>query len=188
LEGSVRRSSDQVRINAQLVDAETGGHLWAERFDRDAGDAFAVQNEITGRIALTLHIELVGAEASRPIERPDAMDSVLRGRAAFYKSPTRENYAEAVGWFERALSLDPASIEAKSLLASILAERALARMTDTSTRRLCTCRGARPPGSGSVAAQSDCALCLRPGVARDPAQRTVHSGISGGARVQPQPG
>jgi adenylate cyclase len=133
LEGSVRRSGDQVRVNAQLVDAETGAHLWAERFDPDASDPFAVQNEITGRIALTLHIELVGAEAARPIERPDAMDSVLRGRAAFYKSPTRENYAEAVGWFERALSLDPASIEAKSLLASILAERALARMTDTST-------------------------------------------------------
>jgi adenylate cyclase len=132
LEGSVRRSGDQVRVNAQLVDAETGAHLWAERFDRDTSDPFAVQNEITGRIALTLHLELVGAKAARPMERPNAMDFVLRGRAAFYKSPTRENYAEAVGWFERALSLDPASIEAKSLLSSILAERALARMTDTS--------------------------------------------------------
>jgi len=133
LEGSARRSGDQVRVNAQLVDAETGAHLWAERFDRDTSDLFAVQNEITGRIALTLHLELVGAEAARPIERPDAMDYILRGRAAFYKSPTRENYAESVGWLERALSLDPASVEAKSLLASILAERALARMTDTST-------------------------------------------------------
>jgi TolB-like protein/DNA-binding winged helix-turn-helix (wHTH) protein len=132
LEGSVRRSGDQVRVNAQLVDAETGAHLWAERFDRDTSDLLAVQNEITGRIALTLHLELVGAEAARPIERPDAMDYILRGRAASYRSPTPENYAEAVGWFERALSLDPASVEAKSLLASILAARALDRMTDTS--------------------------------------------------------
>jgi TolB-like protein len=132
LEGSVRRSGDQVRVNAQLVDAEAGAHLWAERFDRDTSDLLAVQNEITGRIALTLHLELVGAEAARPIERPDAMDYILRGRAASYRSPTPENYAEAVGWFERALSLDPASVEAKSLLASILAARALDRMTDTS--------------------------------------------------------
>ena len=132
LEGSIRRSGDQVRVNAQLVDAETGAHLWAERFDRDTSDLLAVQNEITGRIALTLHLELVGAEAARPIERPDAMDYILRGRAASYRSPTPENYAEAVGWFERALSLDPASVEAKSLLASILAARALDRMTDTS--------------------------------------------------------
>jgi adenylate cyclase len=130
LEGSVRRSGNQVRVNAQLVDADTGAHLWAERFDRDTSDLFAVQNEITSRIALTLDLELVGAEAARPIERSDAMDYVLRGRAASYKSPTRESYAEAVGWFERALSLDPASVEAQSLLASILAARA--RMTDTS--------------------------------------------------------
>jgi hypothetical protein len=74
-----------------------------------------VQNEITGRIALTLHLELVGVEAARAVERPDAMDYILRGRAASDRSPTRENYAEAVGWFERALSLDPASAEAKSL-------------------------------------------------------------------------
>jgi len=132
LEGSVRRSGNQVRVNAQLVDAETGAHVWAERFDRDTSDLFAVQNEITGRIALALHLELVGAEAARPIEHPDAMDYILRGRAASYRSPTRDNYAEAVGWFDRALSLDPGSVEAKSLLASILAARALDRMTDTS--------------------------------------------------------
>jgi tetratricopeptide (TPR) repeat protein len=95
---------------------------------------FAVQSEITGRIAATLQLELVGAEVARPIERPDAMDYILRGRAASYKSPTRENYAEAVGWLERALSLDQASVEAKSLLASILAARALDRMTDTSKK------------------------------------------------------
>jgi adenylate cyclase len=131
LEGSVRRLGNQVRVNAQLVDAETGAHLWAERFDRDTSDPFAVQNEITGRIALTLNLELVGAEAARPIERPDAIDYILRGRAAFYKSPTPDSYAEAVSWFERALTVDPGSAEAKSLLASILAERALGRMTNT---------------------------------------------------------
>jgi len=132
LEGSVRRLGNQVRVNAQLVDADTGAQLWAERFDRDATDLVAVQNEITSRIALTLHLELVGAEAARPIEHSDAVDYILRGRAASYKSPTRDNFAEAVNWFERALLFDPDSVEAQSLLASILAARALDRMTDTS--------------------------------------------------------
>jgi adenylate cyclase len=132
LEGSVRRSGNQIRVNAQLVDADSGAHLWAERFDREASDLLAVQNEINNRIAATLHLALVGAEAARPVEPSDATDYILRGRAAFYRSPTRDNYAEAVAWFERALSVDPASAEAKSLLASILAERALARMTGTS--------------------------------------------------------
>src|SRR5215831_16943947 len=72
LEGSVRRSGNQVRVNAQLIDAESGAHLWAERFDRDVGDLFALQNDITSRIARALSIELVAAEAARPSENPNA--------------------------------------------------------------------------------------------------------------------
>ena len=68
LEGSSRRSGNQVRVNAQLVDADSGAHLWAERFDREASDLLAVQNEINNRIAATLRLALVGAEAARPIE------------------------------------------------------------------------------------------------------------------------
>ena len=87
LEGSVRRSGNQVRVNAQLIDAETDAHLWAERFDRDTGDLFALQNEITSRIAVALNLELVAAEAARPTEHPDALDYILRGRAACSKPP-----------------------------------------------------------------------------------------------------
>ena len=68
LEGSVRRSGNQVRVNAQLIDAETDAHLWAERFDRDTGDLFALQNEITSRIAVALNLELV-ARGGRPADR-----------------------------------------------------------------------------------------------------------------------
>src|SRR5262249_35618587 len=64
LEGSVQRSDTQLRVNAQLIDAETGAHLWAERFDRDASDLFALQNEITSRIAIALNLELIDAEAA----------------------------------------------------------------------------------------------------------------------------
>jgi len=66
LEGSVRRSGNQIRVNAQLIDAETDAHVWAERFDGDTGDLFAVQDEITSHIAVALNLELVGAEAVRP--------------------------------------------------------------------------------------------------------------------------
>ena len=89
LEGSVQRSGNQVRINAQLIDAETDAHLWAERFDRDIGDLFALQNEITGRIAIALNLELIAAEAARPTEHPDALDYILRGRAAVFGSRHR---------------------------------------------------------------------------------------------------
>jgi hypothetical protein len=87
LEGSVRRSSSQVRVNAQLIDAETDAHLWAERFDGDAGDLFAMQNTITGRIARAVDAEVITAEARRPAEHPDALDYILRGRSAYNHWP-----------------------------------------------------------------------------------------------------
>ncbi len=131
LEGSVRRSGNQVRVNAQLIDAETDAHLWAERFDRDTSDLFALQNEITSRIAVALNLELIGAEAVRPNDHPDALDYILRGRAASDKPPARDKYVEAIGLFERALALDPASVEAHSLLAKELMGRVLDKMSDS---------------------------------------------------------
>jgi adenylate cyclase len=82
LEGSVQRSGNRLRVTAQLINAETDAHLWAERFDRDIGDLFVLQTEITSRIANALNIELIAAEAARPTEHPDALDYILRGRAA----------------------------------------------------------------------------------------------------------
>jgi len=131
LEGSVQRSANEVRINAQLIAADTDGHLWAERFDRDMANLFAVQDEITGRIAVALDAEIIGAETARPTERPDALDLILRGRAAFLKPLSRDTFDEAVGYFERALALDPGSVAARALLAGSLAGRVLEGMTDT---------------------------------------------------------
>jgi TolB-like protein len=131
LEGSVLRSGKQVRINAQLIDAETDGHVWAERFERDTGDLFALQEEITRRIAVALHLELVGAEAARPTKHPDALDYILRGRAATMRPPSRESRIEAIGLFERALALDPHSAVAQSYLATALATRVLDNMSAT---------------------------------------------------------
>jgi tetratricopeptide (TPR) repeat protein len=131
LEGSVRRSGNQVRVNAQLIDAETDAHLWAERFDRDLGDLFALQNDITRRIAMALSSELVMAEAARPAEHPDALDYILRGRAVSHKGITPDNFAQTIELFEHALAVDPQSVEAKTLLASTLAGRVLAGMTNS---------------------------------------------------------
>ena len=118
-----------MRVNVQLIDAETDAHLWAERFDSNLGDLFGVQNEITGRIANALGVELVAREAIRPTDHPDALDYIFRARAASLKPPTPDRYAEEIGLFERALSLDPRSAEAQSRLAIELAARVLNAMS-----------------------------------------------------------
>jgi TolB-like protein len=132
LEGSVQRSGNRVRVSVQLIDAESDTHLWADRLDRDAGDLFVLQNEITSQIAGALHVELIGAEAARPAVKPDALDYVLRARALYLGNvPTRDNYAEQIALYERALALDPGSEKVQSFLAWQLAARVLDQMSDT---------------------------------------------------------
>jgi adenylate cyclase len=130
LEGSVRRSGDKVRVNTQLIDAERDAHIWADRFDLHADDLLWLQDEVTGRIANALNQELVQAEAARSTANPDALDYVLRGRAVYNKGPTRENFAEAIRLYERALTLDPACVPAKALLARTLTARVLDQLAD----------------------------------------------------------
>jgi TolB-like protein/DNA-binding winged helix-turn-helix (wHTH) protein len=141
LEGSVRRSGNQVRVSAQLIDAATDAHLWAERFDRDTGDLLAVQNEITSRLANALGVALIAAESARPTEHPDALDYSLRGRAVTLRPSSRDVYAEAISLFEKALALDPQSVEAQSRLANSLAGRVLDRMTDSAAADLARAEG-----------------------------------------------
>jgi adenylate cyclase len=131
LEGSVRRSGNQVRINAQLIDAETDTHLWAERFDRDTSDLFALQDEITSRIAVALNLELPIAEAARPTEHPEALDYILRGRAAYARPVSRDMFAESISLYERALALDRQSLDAQSWLVVALTARAMAGLADS---------------------------------------------------------
>jgi TolB-like protein len=114
LEGSMQRGGNRLRVNVQLIDAETGNHLWAERFDKPVADLFDMQDEIVSRLANTLNTQLIEAEARRA-ERtlhPDAMDLCFQGRACFHKGLTNEHLAQVRGFFERALALDPGNIEA----------------------------------------------------------------------------
>jgi adenylate cyclase len=129
LEGSVRRSRSQVRVNVQLIDAETGGHLWAERFETDRRNLAEAEDEIVGRLARTLNLELVEA-VGRRIEReraidPDARDLAMRGWAWFYRPRSAATLQEAQAAFERALELAPGSVDATVGLAMILVARTI---------------------------------------------------------------
>jgi TolB-like protein/class 3 adenylate cyclase/Flp pilus assembly protein TadD len=114
LEGSVQRGGKRMRVNVQLIDAETGNHLWAERFDKPLADLFDMQDEIVARLAGALNAQLVAAEARRAegAPQPDSMDLYFQGRAWLNKGSTAESRAQARGFFERALALDPGNIEA----------------------------------------------------------------------------
>ena len=131
LEGSVRRMGNQIRINAQLIDAETDAQLWAERFDGDMSDLFALQNEVTSRIAIALNLELLSTEAARSTERPDVQDYILRARAQWNNPNSRDNYRRVISFLEQALALDPHSVDARSWLAGVLAGRVLSEMSDS---------------------------------------------------------
>jgi len=124
LEGSVRRFGDQVRINVQLVDGESGAQLWADRFDTDRADLAQAQDEITGRLARTLNVELVEAsvrriEQERAID-PDARDLVTRGWALSNRMASAGTQTDAQRAFERALEIDPESVDARIGLAEVL--------------------------------------------------------------------
>ena len=112
LEGSVRRAEQQVRVTAQLIDAETGAHLWAERFDRSAADLLTLQAEVTGQIARMLNLQLMEAESQRATRgRPDtreAIDYARKAWAEIWNKPlTQETNAQALAYLEQALALDP---------------------------------------------------------------------------------
>jgi TolB-like protein/class 3 adenylate cyclase len=121
LEGSVQRGGNRLRVNVQLVDAETGNHLWAERFDKPIADLFEMQDEIVSRLANTLETQLIEAEARRA-ERwlhPNSMDLYFQGMAWFNKGVTPDNMARARSFCERTLALDPGNVEALVRLAYV---------------------------------------------------------------------
>jgi tetratricopeptide (TPR) repeat protein len=114
LEGSVQRDQNHVRVNAQLIDGETGAHLWAERFEEGITDLFKLQDQVVARLANTLGYELVKAEAQRSTHstNPDAIDLTMRGWAVVWQPPTKESTSSARDYFERAIKLDPQNAEA----------------------------------------------------------------------------
>jgi TolB-like protein/class 3 adenylate cyclase len=114
LEGSVQRAGNRVRVNVQLIEAETGRRLWAERSDKPVADLFDMQDEIVSRLANQLDAELIAAEARRAEQapNPDSVDFCFQGRALLNRGFAPEMLTKARGFFERALELDPGNIDA----------------------------------------------------------------------------
>jgi TolB-like protein/DNA-binding winged helix-turn-helix (wHTH) protein len=114
LEGSVQRSGNRMRVNVQLLEAETASHLWAERFDTPLVDLFEVQDEIVGRLASQLQTELIDAEARRTerAPNPDSMDLYFQARSLINRGFTPDILTSARSFYERALDLDPCNVDA----------------------------------------------------------------------------
>jgi len=120
LEGSVRKADNRVRINAQLIDATTGGHLWAERYDGNLGDIFALQDRIREKIVAAIAVKMTAGEqeqiARRYTDNEAAYDAFLQGRAHYVRR-TPEDFAKAVHYYEKAIELDPSYGRAYAALA-----------------------------------------------------------------------
>ena len=144
LEGSVQRSSNRLRVNVQLIDAETGNHLWAERFDKPVTDLFDMQDEIVARLANALDARLMAAEARRAesTPHPSSMDAYFQGRAYLNKGMTPEYMVKAQEAFAHSLALDPQN--AVALTGVALAEAAIGAVnfTDDRARRLAAAEAA----------------------------------------------
>ena len=114
LEGSVQRSGNRTRVNVQLIDAGSGHHLWAERFDKPLGNLFDMQDEIVARLAGALNTELETAEARNASQapNPDSMDLYFQGMAWLHKGHTPQNVAQAQSFFDRARLADYGNVDA----------------------------------------------------------------------------
>ena len=115
LEGSVQRDQNRVRVNAQLIDAESGAHIWADRFEADMADLFKLQDQVVAQLANALRYELGMAEAAKAAaaQIPDAIDLAMRGWAVMPSSlPSKDQVDAARPLFEQALKIDPDNSEA----------------------------------------------------------------------------
>lgn len=153
LEGSLRLTGAQVRVNVQLLDAETGTHVWAEHFDRGAEDLFSFQSEVTGQIARALHLQLKEAENQRAIRgRPENLEAVDYARRAWAelwnKSPAKETNEQAFAYLEIALGLDAQIPEIWTNLSYAHTRAAVARWSASAAESL---RLAREAGERAVA-------------------------------------
>lgn len=132
VEGAVQRAGSRMRINVQLIDAETGNNLWGERFDKRVADLFDMQDEIGARLANQLGTELVTVEARRAARapHPDSMDRYFQGMAYLNRGTDPGSLSQARPFFEQALRLDAANVEAMVGMADVDTMRATSMLID----------------------------------------------------------
>src|ERR1700731_2854562 len=125
IQGSVRRAGSKLRVTAELIAPENGEQLWAGRYDRDIGDLFAVQDELTTNLSAALAPEIYRAEASTPTRASftdlTAWDRFLKGLSHYYQ-PTKTDYEASIAFFREAISLDPGLAIARAYLATIMVQ------------------------------------------------------------------
>jgi TolB-like protein/Tfp pilus assembly protein PilF len=138
LEGSVQRGGNRLRVNVQLIDCDTGTHLWAERFDKELADLFEMQDDIVARLAGQLGAQLVAAEARRAegSPDPDSMDLYFRARTLMNRGSTAEYLKRAEAFLERALQLDPNNVDALAAKGWVDMDLGAGFMTDDHAARL----------------------------------------------------
>jgi adenylate cyclase len=158
LEGSLRKSGNRVRVNAQLVEAETGNHVWAERYDRDLADIFAVQDEITQATTVAIAPAIAATEQQRAMRKPpaslDAWGAYQRGMWHLSKA-SAEDDALAEKFFQRAIDLDPIFVGGYIGLAAVLS-----RAKGTQSKEEALARRAVALDGGDAEAHSRLALAL----------------------------
>jgi Flp pilus assembly protein TadD len=178
LEGSVQRGGNRVRVNVQLIDAETGNHLWAERFDKPVADLFDMQDEIVAHLANQLGVQLMVAEARRSerAPHPDSTDLYFQGVACLNKGTTPAYLEQARGFFERALVLDPGNIEALVGTAKVDAAMATNFMTDDAAARFASAEAALIKALSL--APNDAQAHLLMGVVQNFTNRAAQGGIA----------
>jgi TolB-like protein/Tfp pilus assembly protein PilF len=140
LEGSVQTAGSRVRVNAQLIDAESGAHLWADRFDGDRTDLFELQDDFVVRLSRSLDVELVAAEVGRAerqrAENPDSTDLTLRGRSLMNSGRSPDHWRRALAFFEQAVALDGNNVEALSGLSACHSLLGLNWLTDKAAEHM----------------------------------------------------
>ena len=185
LEGSVRRAGNRLRISAQLIDAMTGGHHWAERYDRKLGDIFAVQDEITRSVAAAIEPRLLAAEGVRALSRSaedlGAWDLVARAQTHVWRL-TRSDYETAIDALKRAVEAYPEYAPARSLLGFCLVFAAHMGWVDRDEGML--------PAATTPLAQSRSMIAIPGDTSRSAmgshgkAHRGVDRGVSSGGQPQ----
>ena len=189
LEGSVQRAGNRMRVNVQLIEAETGSHLWAERFDKAVADLFDMQDEIVARLASQLNGALIEAEArraGRTSAQSHSMDLYFQGRALYNRGFAPDILAKAREFFLRALELDPGNIEALVGIAGYGCDGL--RQLHDGRSSACAGRGGGAPeqGSGRDAEQCNAHLLMGVDPACDRSGSAKHRRTGAGASDRPE--
>ena len=181
LEGSVQRDGTRVRVNAQLIDAESGAHLWAERFEEDVADLFKLQDQVVARLARNLDLALTSAEAEKGARsnNPDAIDLTMQGWALFWRdfpkppNERRESVKQSRALFNRALAINPNDADALAGSALTYYEEDFNGWTDLKT-------DPKTDYEAKILGQADRAIALDPNNARAYMPKALYlSDISG---------